>query len=135
MSRYRGRPLSEIHLSHLLGELLALLRHHHLQLPQQTALLFKVLMMGEALAARLDPEFEMLQALTPSRSGSCSDSSPPALAKRWAQASADAGALLLELPGTLKQLRRVLENGGLGCTCARPNWNRSWDGLNGSAIA
>ena len=114
VSRYRGRPLSEINLSHLLGELLALLRHHHLQLPQQTALLFKVLMMGEALAARLDPEFEMLQALTPfSERIVQRQFSLPALAKRWAQASADAGALLLELPGRLKQLRRVLENGGL----------------------
>jgi ubiquinone biosynthesis protein len=114
VSRYRGRPLSEINLSHLLGELLALLRHHHLQLPQQTALLFKVLMMGEALAAPLDPEFEMLQALTPfSERIVQRQFSLPALAKRWAQASADAGALLLELPGRLKQLRRVLENGGL----------------------
>lgn len=114
VSRYLGRPLSDINLSHLLGELLALLRHHHLQLPQQTALLFKVLMMGEALAARLDPEFEMLQALTPfSERIVQRQFSLPALAKRWAQASADAGALLLELPGTLKQLRRVLENGGL----------------------
>ncbi|WP_206474117.1 AarF/ABC1/UbiB kinase family protein [Dietzia sp. KRD202] len=114
VSRYLGRPLSDINLSHLLGELLALLRHHHLQLPQQTALLFKVLMMGEALAARLDPEFEMLQALTPfSERIVQRQFSLPALAKRWAQASADAGVLLLELPGTLKQLRRVLENGGL----------------------
>lgn len=114
VSRYLGRPLSDINLSHLLGELLALLRHHHLQLPQQTGLLFKVLMMGEALAARLDPEFEMLQALTPfSERIVQRQFSLPALAKRWAQASADAGALLLELPGTLKQLRRVLENGGL----------------------
>jgi ubiquinone biosynthesis protein len=113
VSQYRGRPLSEINLGHLLGELLGLLRHHHLQLPQETALLFKVLMMGEALAARLDPEFEMLQALTPfSERLVQRQFSLPALAKRWAQTSADAGALLLELPGTLKQLRRVLETSG-----------------------
>lgn len=110
---YRGRPLSEINLSHLLGELLGLLRHHHLQLPQQTALLFKVLMMGEALAVRLDPHFEMLQALTPfSERLVQRQFSLPALARRWAQASADAGALLLALPGALKQLRRVLESNG-----------------------
>lgn len=114
VERYRGRPLSEINLSHLLGELLGLLRHHHLQLPHQTALLFKVLMMGEALAARLDPQFEMLQALTPfSERLVQRQFSLPALARRWAQASADAGALLLELPATLKQLRRVLETGGV----------------------
>ena len=60
-------------------------------------------MMGEALAARLDPEFEMLQALTPfSERIVQRQFSLPALAKRWAQASADDGALLLELPGTAR---------------------------------
>ncbi|PZQ91471.1 MAG: ABC transporter [Leifsonia xyli] len=114
LSRYRGRPLAEIKLSRLLGELLGMLRDHHLQLPQQTALLFKVLMMGEALAADLDPEFQMIEALTPfSERLVQRQFSLPVLARRWAQASADAGALLLELPGTLKQLRRVLETGGI----------------------
>ena len=114
VSQYRGRPLSEINLSHLLGQLLALLRDHHLQLPQETALLFKVLMMAEGLAAELDPQFQMLQALTPySERLVQRQLSLPVLAKRWAQASADAGALLLELPGTLRRMRQVLETNGL----------------------
>ncbi|GAA1050935.1 ABC1 kinase family protein [Arthrobacter russicus] len=110
---YRGRPLSEINLSHLLGQLLALLRHQHLQLPQQTALLFKVLMMTEGLAAELDPQFDMLQALTPfSERLAQHQLSLPALAKRWAKASADAGALLLELPATLRRMRQILDTNG-----------------------
>ncbi|MBN9607331.1 MAG: AarF/ABC1/UbiB kinase family protein [Actinomycetales bacterium] len=114
VSQYRGRPLSEINLSRLVGELLAVLRHHHLQLPPQTALLFKVLMMGEGLAVRLDPGFQMLKALTPfSRRIVQQRYSLAALAGRWARASADAGELLLELPATLRQLRRLLDTGGV----------------------
>lgn len=113
LAQYRGRPLSEISISHLLGQLLTLLRHHHLQLPQQTALLFKVLMMTEGLAAHLDPQFDMLQALTPfSERLVQRQLSLPALAKRWAQASADAGALLLELPATLRRVRQLLDSNG-----------------------
>lgn len=114
VSQYRGRPLSELNLTRLLGELLGLLRRHHLQLPQQTALLFKVLMMGEGLASRLDPEFQMLEALTPFSERIVQQQfSLPALARRWAAASADARALLLELPGTLRRLRRLLDADGV----------------------
>jgi len=113
MSQYRDRPLAEINLTHLLGQLLALLRQHHLQLPQETALLFKVLMMAEGLAAELDPQFEMLQALTPFTERLVqAQLSLPAMAKRWAQASADAGALLLDLPATLRRMRQILETSG-----------------------
>jgi ubiquinone biosynthesis protein len=114
ISEYRDRPLSDINLSLLLGQLLALLRHHHLQLPQQTALPFKVLMMAEGLAAELNPQFDMLQALTPFSERLVRNRlSLPALAKRWAHTSADAGALLLELPATLRRMRDILEAGGL----------------------
>lgn len=114
VSKYRGRPLSEINLSHLLGQLLALLRHHRLQLPQETALLFKVLMMAEGLAAQLDPQFEILQALTPFSERLVQRRlSLPALAKRWAQASADTGAFLLELPRALRRVGQILETSGL----------------------
>ncbi|RGE19030.1 AarF/ABC1/UbiB kinase family protein [Leucobacter sp. wl10] len=113
LAQYRDRPVAEINLTRLLGEVLGLLRRHHLQLPQQTALLFKVLMMGEGLASHLDPEFDMMQALAPFSERIIRQRfSLHALAKRWAEASSDAGALLLELPRTLRQLRRVLDANG-----------------------
>lgn len=113
LSNYRGRPLSEINVTHLLGQLLALLRQHHLQLPHETALLFKVLMMAEGLAARLDPSFEMLQALTPFSERLVQRRlSLPALAKRWARASANTRDFLLELPGALRRAGQILETSG-----------------------
>lgn len=113
VSKYRGRPLAEVNLAGMFGDLLRLLRHHHLQLPQQTALLFRILTMAEALATRLDPNFDMMSALTPFSERLVQRRlSLPTLARRLTQASADTGTLLLELPGTLTQLRRTLEQDG-----------------------
>ena len=112
-ARYRGRSLSEISLAIMLQQLLGILQQHQLHLPQETALLFKVLMMAEGTAARLDPDFQMLDALQPyAEQLTRAQLSLPALARRWARAGADTGALLTELPATLSRLRHLLEDGG-----------------------
>ncbi|WOQ69863.1 AarF/ABC1/UbiB kinase family protein [Microbacterium limosum] len=112
-ARYRGRSLSEISLATMLQQLLGILQHHQLHLPQETALLFKVLMMAEGTAAGLDPDFQMLDALQPyAEHLTRAQLSLPALARRWARAGADTGALLTELPATLRRLRHLLEDGG-----------------------
>lgn len=114
VDRYRGRPLSEISLAKMLQQLLTVLQRHHLQLPQETALLFKVLMMAEGTAARLDPDFQMLHALEPyAERLARGQLSLPALVRRWARAGADTNALLTELPATLRRLRHVVEDGGI----------------------
>ena len=97
----------------MLQQLLGILQQHQLHLPQETALLFKVLMMAEGTAARLDPDFQMLDALQPyAEQLTRAQLSLPALARRWARAGADTGALLTELPATLSRLRHLLEDGG-----------------------
>ncbi|ERK73240.1 MAG: AarF/ABC1/UbiB kinase family protein [Actinobacteria bacterium] len=110
---FRGHTLAEANLTHFLTRLLGLLREHHLQLPQETALLFKVLMIAQGVATRLDPQFDMIQAINPfverfaRRQFSLS-----VLGRRLAESSSDVGAVLLELPATLRNLRRVLDAGG-----------------------
>jgi predicted unusual protein kinase regulating ubiquinone biosynthesis (AarF/ABC1/UbiB family) len=44
---------------------LAVVRRHHLRFPSNLALLAKTLGMCEGLAAHLDPQFRMTEAITP----------------------------------------------------------------------
>lgn len=113
VARYRGRSLSEMTLTGMLRQLLEILQQHRLHLPQETALLFKVLMMTEGTAAQLDPDFQMLDTLQPyAEHLTRAQLSLPALARKWARTGADTSALLAELPTTLRRLRHLIEDGG-----------------------
>jgi ubiquinone biosynthesis protein len=59
------RPLGQIDLGSLLRDALAIARRYHLRLPPTLALLAKTLAMCEGIAAQLDPNFEMMAAITP----------------------------------------------------------------------
>jgi ubiquinone biosynthesis protein len=65
LRRYSGRSVSEIFLGPVIGDFLEIARHHSLRLPPDLALLAKVLIMEEGLAAGLDPEFRIGPALAP----------------------------------------------------------------------
>jgi ubiquinone biosynthesis protein len=60
-----SRPLGELSLGHVLASVLAVIRRHHLRFPPNLALLAKTLGMCEGLAAHLDPQFRMTEAITP----------------------------------------------------------------------
>jgi len=65
MAAHLSNPLGEINLGHMLSSVLGVVRRHHLRLPSNLALLAKTLAMCEGLAAHLDPEFRMTEAITP----------------------------------------------------------------------
>lgn len=60
-----SKPLGELSLGHVLASVLAVVRRHHLRFPPNLALLAKTLGMCEGLAAHLDPQFRMTEAITP----------------------------------------------------------------------
>jgi ubiquinone biosynthesis protein len=60
-----SKPLGELSLGHVLSSVLAVARRHHLRFPSNLALLAKTLGMCEGLAAHLDPQFRMTEAITP----------------------------------------------------------------------
>jgi ubiquinone biosynthesis protein len=60
-----SKPLGELSLGHVLSSVLAVVRRHHLRFPSNLALLAKTLAMCEGLAAHLDPQFRMTEAITP----------------------------------------------------------------------
>ena len=58
-------PLGELSLGHVLSSVLSVVRRHHLRFPSNLALLAKTLGMCEGLAAHLDPQFRMAEAIAP----------------------------------------------------------------------
>ncbi|MEY9951591.1 ABC1 kinase family protein [Leifsonia sp. EB34] len=108
VSQYAGRPLSEVNFTHLISQLLAMLREHHLQLPRHMALLFKVLIMVEGMGVQLDHDFALGEVLTPYARRLVEDRiSITATAQRLLRASSDAAELFIDSPG---RLRRIVEN-------------------------
>jgi ubiquinone biosynthesis protein len=65
MATHLSKPLGELGLGHVLVSILAVVRRHRLRLPPNLALLAKTLAMCEGLAAHLDPQFRMTDAIAP----------------------------------------------------------------------
>jgi ubiquinone biosynthesis protein len=114
LSRYYGRPLGEIALGPLLGEALGIIRRHALRLPPNLALLFKTIIMSEALGARLDPLFCLTSVLIPyAQRLMLRQYSPLLWLRRLGRSSLAAARLGVDLPQHLRRLIGELERGGL----------------------
>ncbi|MBI2708112.1 MAG: AarF/ABC1/UbiB kinase family protein [Actinobacteria bacterium] len=59
------RPLADVAVGSLLGELVGVLRRQHLRLPPSLALLVKTIAMCEGVGASLDPGFRLMEVLAP----------------------------------------------------------------------
>jgi len=59
------RPLGDVSLGSLLGEVLTVVRRHHLVLPAELALLVKTIAMCEGVGAQIDPSFRLASVLLP----------------------------------------------------------------------
>jgi len=60
-----SKPLGELSLGRVLSSVLGVVRRHHLRFPSNLALLGKTLGMCEGLAAHLDPQFRLTEAIAP----------------------------------------------------------------------
>ncbi len=61
--RYGHRPLKEIQVGPVFGEVMAVVRRHHLRLPPDLMLLLATVVMCEGVAVDLDPDFELQPVL------------------------------------------------------------------------
>lgn len=114
VSRYYGRPLSEIALGSMLNESFAVIRRHRLQLPSNLALLLKTAVMCEGLGGELDPDFSLASAVQPyARRLMIRQYSPLVWAGRLGHASIDAARLGVELPQQVRRLISEIERGSL----------------------
>ena len=111
---YRGRRLGEVNIAALVSQLLALLRKHRLQLPQEMAALLKFFLMVEGMGVRLDPEFNLGAFLGPYAQQLILDRySPEALVRQLMTSGQDAAALAVDLPDRVRRLFDLLDASGV----------------------
>jgi ubiquinone biosynthesis protein len=121
LSRYTRRGLGEIPLAEAIGELLDIVRRHRLTVPRDVALLLKTFIEEEGLAAELDPDVQLIAALTPYAMRHMARQLAPAeVARRLAGMGIDLAELTVELPGRLDRLLTVLTDGGLDVRVRAP---------------
>lgn len=114
LSRYAGLPVGELAVGVIVGEALAVVRRHHLQLPPNLALLLKAVVMTEGLAAQLDPDFRLGAVLAPyAEQFVLRRYAPGRLARRLGRSGLDALRLGTELPGQVRRLLTDIERGAL----------------------
>jgi ubiquinone biosynthesis protein len=112
LDRYVDARLADLSLARLIDEAATIMRRHRLHLPHDLALLAKVLVVDEGLAAQLDPGYRLTEGITPfAQELIARERSPDALVRRLALAGADAAQLGTELPATLRRLLRAAEAG------------------------
>ena len=113
LMRYCDRPLGDVKLSVMLGELLTILRWHHLRLPSDLALLVKTLGMSEGLGVQLDPRFDLMDVYVPFAKELVQHRFS---GRRWAGqlmlSGIDAMELALGLPQQLQHVLGDIERGG-----------------------
>jgi len=113
VARYEGRSVGRIQIGALVEQAMAIARRHHLQLRRELALLLKMVVMNEGMAATLDPDFHLATVLGPYARGLVArELSAGAIARRLAQAGMDIGELGVQLPEHARRLLAVLEGGG-----------------------
>jgi len=102
LDNYYGRPLKDIPFSQVAAEFLHLIRTHHVQPPQQMALMIKALMTIESFATGLDPEFDIVEHLKPyAKKVAASGIDARQLLRAWRRAAVDAGHLATTMPDEL----------------------------------
>jgi ubiquinone biosynthesis protein len=108
LQRYSGRGVGEIPLGPAIADFLEIARRHRLQLPPDLALLAKALIMEEGLAATLDPDFQIGQALGPfAQRHLLAALSPTTLLRRLERL----GLAAAEVPDQLHRLLDALSDG------------------------
>ena len=112
MQQYQGRGLGEIRLAPLIGELLAILRNHRIQLPSEIAMLAKMVAMTEGMGVRLYPDFNLGEVLRPYAGKLAfeliSPHKLPGLLKQLGLDAADFGA---NLPDRLDRMLQMMDDG------------------------
>jgi ubiquinone biosynthesis protein len=112
LRKYEGRPLGDIPVAAFIGDVLAILRRHHVALPRELALLLRMVVMLEGMGAQLDPGFQLGHVLVPyAQRLVAAQFDLAGLGRRIAFAAQDVGQFGLELPDHVRRLLDVLERG------------------------
>lgn len=108
-----GKPLGEIALGSLLTEAFAIIRHHHLRLPPNLALLIKTIIQTESLGRQLDPDFHLTEVIVPyAQRLMMRRYSPTRLLRRAGRVGMEMIQLGEEMPQQVRRLLNRIDQGG-----------------------
>jgi ubiquinone biosynthesis protein len=114
LARHSGGDPGDLDFSSVSGEMLEIARRHRLRPPRDLALLLKAFVMEEGMAKQLDPEFRLVEELTPYvYRHLAAQLSPAALARRAGQVGVDLAELALDFPDQLHRILELAASGGL----------------------
>jgi ubiquinone biosynthesis protein len=111
---YDNLTLKDIRIGSLLSEVTGVMRDNHLSLPPDLTLLFKAIITLEGLGHQLDPDFHMVDHLTPFVQRVMEARySPQALAKRARRGLKEMAEIVIGLPRDVARLFRMARRGRL----------------------
>ena len=111
---YDDLSLKDIHVGYLLSEITAMMRDNNLSLPPDLTLLFKAMITLEGLGHQLDPDFHLVDHLTPFvRQVMEARFSPQSLAKRARRGVKEMAEVMFGLPRDVARLFRQARRGRL----------------------
>jgi ubiquinone biosynthesis protein len=109
---YEGVPLKDIRIGALLKAFAAIIREHSIVMPSDLTLMFKALITMEGLGRQYDPDFHVLDHLTPLvRSAIAARYRPAGVMRRGRTALAQAFNLATSVPRDLARLLRDARRG------------------------
>jgi ubiquinone biosynthesis protein len=109
---YEGVPLKDIRIGALIREFAAIIRRHSIVLPPDLTLMFKALITMEGLGRQFDPEFHIVEHLTPMIRRAVAERYQPAgLVRRGRGALAQVANLVTSVPRDLARLLRDARRG------------------------
>jgi ubiquinone biosynthesis protein len=112
VSSYEHVPLKNLKISQLISDMMALIRDHSILLPPDMVLLFKALITLEGLGRQLDPDFLLIDHLTPVIERLVKERyQPRRLLKRGHQALSEAMEILSDLPRDLARMSKDMRHG------------------------
>lgn len=111
---YDNLTLKDIRIGALLSEVTGVMRDNHLSLPPDLTLLFKAIITLEGLGHQLDPDFHMVDHLTPFVQRVLEARySPQALVKRTRRGLKEMAEIVVGLPRDVARLFRMARRGRL----------------------
>ena len=110
--QYDHVVLKDLNMSQLINDVMALIRNHGILLPADMAMLFKALITLEGLGRQLEPQFQLVEHLTPFvRKLIIERYRPEALLKRGRETLSDGFAMLASLPRDIIRIGRDIKHG------------------------
>ncbi len=112
LQSYDDLQLKDVKIGALLNDITAMMRENNLLLPADLILLFKTLISLEGLGQQLDPEFHMIDHVTPFVERVIQQRfTPQALLKRGRKSVREALEVVADLPRDLRQMLRDVRRG------------------------